>query len=65
MKVSSVLNNYQVGSYSYHCLSNYIIEEVRLDRYHTRVTWEIENQSQFRLLSKALGSEKRIKILEA
>ena len=63
MKVSAILNNYQMGSYSYQCLSDCIISEVRLDRYHTEIVWEV-NQSQFRLLRKALGSSRKINIVE-
>ena len=55
MIVHAILNNYQVGSYAYNCMSNRIISEERIDRYHTKVVWNLETESEKRLLILALG----------
>lgn len=55
MRLYAVLNNYQLGSYSHRCLSDSIMSETRLDRFHTKVVWELANESQIELLQRALG----------
>lgn len=62
-KYKAILNNYQIGSYPKHCLSQKIISEKRLDQYHTEVIWEL-NDSDYRILVRALGGESRIKKIE-
>lgn len=60
MKVYAILNNYQMGSYAYRCLSDLIMSETRLDKSHTKVVWRLESESQVRLLQRALGNPKRL-----
>ena len=55
MRVWSKLNNYQIGSYTYSILQNRIIKEERIDRYHTKVWWDLVDNSEYRLLVKVLG----------
>ena len=55
MRVWSVLNNYQIGSYSHSVLQNRIVKEERLDKYHTKVWWNLEDNGEYRLLVRALG----------
>ena len=62
-KYKAVLNNYQIGSYPKQCLSQKIVSEKRLDQYHTEVIWEL-NDSDYRILVRALGGESRIKKIE-
>lgn len=65
MKVKAILNNYCLGSYPHKCLEQLIISEIRLDRYHTEVIWDLENQSQYNLLVMALGNRPyRLKVIE-
>jgi hypothetical protein len=60
MKVNAILNNYQMGSYAHRCLADLIMSETRLDKSHTKVVWRLENESQVRLLQRALGNPKRL-----
>lgn len=60
MKVKGILNNYQIGSYSYNMLSMNVISKKRIDSYHTEVVWELD-RSQCRLLSKVV---KNLEIIE-
>lgn len=62
-KYKAILNNYQIGSYPKYCLSQKIISEKRIDQYHTEVIWEL-NDSDYRILVRALGGESRIKKIE-
>lgn len=59
MKVSAVLNNYQFGSYSYKCFEDRVVTTERIDRCHTRVVWDLENESQLRLLHLIIGVNKK------
>ena len=59
MRVYAVLNNYQMGSYAHRCLGDLIMSETRLDRFHTKVEWELANKSQIELLQRALGKRLR------
>ena len=61
MLVHAILNNYQMGSYAHKCLSALIVAETRLDKFHTKVVWDLESESQMKLLQKALGTAKRLK----
>ena len=61
MKVSTTLNNYQMGSYAYRVLSMNIIQETRVDKYHTKFVWDV-NKAQFELLKKAVS--KKFEIVE-
>ena len=62
-KYKAILNNYQIGSYPKQCLSQKIVSEKRLDQYHTEVIWEL-NDSDYRILVRALGGESRIRKIE-
>lgn len=62
-KYKAILNNYQIGSYPKQCLSQKIVSEKRIDQYHTEVIWEL-NDSDYRILVRALGGESRIKKIE-
>ena len=55
MKVWSILNNYQIGSYTYSVLENRIVKEDRIDKYHTKVWWDLEDVGEYRLLVRVLG----------
>ena len=55
MVVWSILNNYQIGSYTYTCLQNRIIKQERLDTHHTKVWWDLADAGEHRLLVKVLG----------
>lgn len=59
MRLYAVLNNYQVGSYAHRCLGDLIMSETKLDRFHTKVEWELANESQIELLQRALGKRLR------
>lgn len=61
MIVKSILNNYQMGSYSHNVLSMNIISEQRIDKYHTEVIWKV-NKSEYELLKRAIS--KKLTILE-
>lgn len=61
MKVSAILNNYQLGSYSYRVFNMNIIKEERVDDKHTKITWELE-ENQVKLLQRVLS--KKINIEE-
>ena len=63
MKVSAILNNYQIGSYTFNCLSQKVVSKERIDSYHTKVIWDIDNTDLF-LLSKIVGNPKRLKEVE-
>jgi len=56
MTVSAILNNYQLGSYSYRVFKMYIVKEERLDNKHTKITWELE-ENQLPLLQKVLSKK--------
>ena len=56
MIVHAILNNYQMGSYAHNCMSNRIISEERLNRSYTKVVWNLETESEKRLLIRALGN---------
>lgn len=54
-KYRAILNNYQIGSYAKRCLMHLIISEKRIDRSHSEVIWEIDNDGDLSILKNALG----------
>ena len=61
MKVVAILNNYQIGSYAHKVMSDKIIDETRIDKYHTQVTWEGLGKGEFDLLKKLIRNIKEVK----
>lgn len=57
MKVIATLNNYQIGSYAYSCLKSKIIDEKRIDRNHTNITWDLDSTTEITRLIKVLGGK--------
>lgn len=64
MKVYAILNNYQMGSYAHSVMSRHIVEETRIDTYHTKVVWDNMSVSDIQLLARALGGSWKIKEVE-
>lgn len=60
MKAIAVLNNYQIGSYCHNILSQKIIKEERVDRYHTQVVWDNLTISDFNLLKRVIRNIKEV-----
>lgn len=63
MKMYVIMNNYQIGSYAMRCLSNKVISTERIDRYHTKVVYDLDF-SDLQLLGRAVGNINRIKKCE-
>lgn len=61
MRVHAILNNYQLGSYAHRCLYNSIVVRIKVDKFHTKVVWDLDSESEVKLLQRALGDPKRLK----
>ena len=61
MKAIAILNNYQIGGYAHKVMSDKIINETRVDKYHTQVTWEGLSKGEFDLLKKLIKNIKEVK----
>ena len=61
MTAKAILNNYQIGSYTYKVLSAKITKTDRIDKSHTLVVWSELTQSDIRLLQKVI---RKLEIVE-